>query len=163
MEVRYPLRLVRHAHHHPGGDLLQHQEESGLVGQQDAREQLHRVRHARRDASERQSESPYHQVIVICSLLGNCGAIIGQHHGGVPIWRLPSSHRHRCMGQRPRCAAGEFLGRASYTVTRIILIFIYECMWQVSLVINYDLPNNRELYIHRIGRSGRFGRKGSVI
>ncbi|KAK2966352.1 hypothetical protein RJ640_002653, partial [Escallonia rubra] len=29
----------------------------------------------------------------------------------------------------------------------------------VSLVINYDLPNNRELYIHRIGRSGRFGRK----
>lgn len=31
---------------------------------------------------------------------------------------------------------------------------------QVSLVINYDLPNNRENYIHRIGRSGRFGRKG---
>ena len=30
---------------------------------------------------------------------------------------------------------------------------------QVSLVINYDLPNNRELYIHRIGRSGRYGRK----
>lgn len=29
----------------------------------------------------------------------------------------------------------------------------------MSLVINYDLPNNRELYIHRIGRSGRFGRK----
>ncbi|KAI3383576.1 hypothetical protein SNEBB_007815 [Seison nebaliae] len=33
----------------------------------------------------------------------------------------------------------------------------------VSLVINYDLPNNRELYIHRIGRSGRFGRKGVAI
>jgi len=30
---------------------------------------------------------------------------------------------------------------------------------QVSLVINYDLPNNRENYIHRIGRGGRFGRK----
>lgn len=34
---------------------------------------------------------------------------------------------------------------------------------QVSLVINYDLPNNRENYIHRIGRSGRFGRKGIAI
>jgi len=34
---------------------------------------------------------------------------------------------------------------------------------QVSLVINYDLPANRELYIHRIGRSGRFGKKGVAI
>jgi len=34
---------------------------------------------------------------------------------------------------------------------------------QVSLVINYDLPKNRESYIHRIGRSGRFGRKGVAI
>ena len=34
---------------------------------------------------------------------------------------------------------------------------------QVSLVINYDLPTNRELYLHRIGRSGRFGRKGVAI
>ena len=34
---------------------------------------------------------------------------------------------------------------------------------QVSLVINYDLPNNIESYIHRIGRSGRFGRKGTAI
>lgn len=34
---------------------------------------------------------------------------------------------------------------------------------QVSLVINYDLPPSRELYIHRIGRSGRFGRKGVAI
>ena len=30
-------------------------------------------------------------------------------------------------------------------------------------MINYDLPNNRELYIHRIGRSGRYGRKGVAI
>lgn len=34
---------------------------------------------------------------------------------------------------------------------------------QVSLVINYDLPENMENYIHRIGRSGRFGRKGVAI
>ncbi|KAJ2599861.1 translation initiation factor eIF4A [Coemansia sp. RSA 1721] len=34
---------------------------------------------------------------------------------------------------------------------------------QVSLVINYDLPLQRENYIHRIGRGGRFGRKGIAI
>ena len=30
-------------------------------------------------------------------------------------------------------------------------------------MINYDLPSIRENYIHRIGRSGRFGRKGVSI
>uniref|UniRef100_A0A0K0EZM5 Eukaryotic initiation factor 4A n=1 Tax=Strongyloides venezuelensis TaxID=75913 RepID=A0A0K0EZM5_STRVS len=34
---------------------------------------------------------------------------------------------------------------------------------QVSLVINYDLPVKRENYVHRIGRTGRFGRKGVAI
>merc|ERR1712176_448072 len=34
---------------------------------------------------------------------------------------------------------------------------------QVSLVINFDLPMSMENYLHRIGRSGRFGRKGVAI
>jgi translation initiation factor 4A len=34
---------------------------------------------------------------------------------------------------------------------------------QLSLVINFDLPYNKETYIHRIGRSGRYGRKGVSI
>ena len=34
---------------------------------------------------------------------------------------------------------------------------------QLSLVINYDLPKSKETYIHRIGRSGRYGRKGVAI
>ena len=34
---------------------------------------------------------------------------------------------------------------------------------QVSLVINYELPEDKENYIHRIGRAGRFGRKGVTI
>ncbi|XP_013625363.1 PREDICTED: DEAD-box ATP-dependent RNA helicase 34 [Brassica oleracea var. oleracea] len=33
----------------------------------------------------------------------------------------------------------------------------------VSHVVNYDVPNNPELYIHRIGRAGRFGREGVAI
>merc|ERR1712151_889646 len=34
---------------------------------------------------------------------------------------------------------------------------------QVSLVINHDFPPRPENYLHRIGRSGRFGRKGVAI
>jgi superfamily II DNA/RNA helicase len=34
---------------------------------------------------------------------------------------------------------------------------------QVNLVVNYDLPPCKETYIHRIGRCGRFGKKGVSI
>ena len=34
---------------------------------------------------------------------------------------------------------------------------------QVSIVINFDLPKSVHVYIHRIGRSGRWGRKGVGI
>lgn len=34
---------------------------------------------------------------------------------------------------------------------------------QVSIVINFDLPKDPDIYLHRIGRSGRWGRKGVAI
>ena len=34
---------------------------------------------------------------------------------------------------------------------------------QVSIVVNYDIPRDKECYLHRIGRSGRFGRRGVAI
>jgi len=34
---------------------------------------------------------------------------------------------------------------------------------QVSVVINFDIPNDVHIYLHRIGRSGRWGRKGTGI
>ena len=33
----------------------------------------------------------------------------------------------------------------------------------VGLVVNYELPQKHENYIHRIGRSGRFGKRGIAI
>ncbi len=34
---------------------------------------------------------------------------------------------------------------------------------ELSLVINYDLPNEAEVYVHRIGRTGRAGARGSAV
>jgi ATP-dependent RNA helicase UAP56/SUB2 len=34
---------------------------------------------------------------------------------------------------------------------------------RVNLVINYDMPNGEDLYLHRVGRAGRFGTKGLAI
>jgi len=34
---------------------------------------------------------------------------------------------------------------------------------QVELVINFELPKDKEGYIHRIGRAGRHGKKGTAI
>lgn len=33
----------------------------------------------------------------------------------------------------------------------------------ISLVVNYDVPNSPEDYVHRIGRTGRAGREGSAV
>ncbi len=34
---------------------------------------------------------------------------------------------------------------------------------RISHVVNYDIPNDTEAYVHRIGRTGRFGRQGDAI
>lgn len=73
----------------------------------------------------------------------------------------------RMHGDMPQNERDEIMGQFREGKSRVL---IATDIWgrgldvqQVSLVINYDLPNNRELYIHRIGRSGRFGRKGVAI
>merc|ERR1719482_1666674 len=34
---------------------------------------------------------------------------------------------------------------------------------KVSMVVNYDMPDNVDTYVHRIGRSGRIGNRGQAI
>lgn len=65
--------------------------------------------------------------------------VMGIIDGLSPLFHMPSQHTCNVTGN-------------------FAVVFV-----QVSLVINYDLPTNRENYIHRIGRSGRFGRKGVAI
>jgi len=71
---------------------------------------------------------------------------------------------HGDMDQREReLIMKEFRSGSSRVLITTDLLARGIDVQQVSLVINYDLPKDRENYIHRIGRSGRFGRKGVAI
>ncbi|KAG9038536.1 RNA helicase [Tulasnella sp. JGI-2019a] len=72
------------------------------------------------------------------------------------------SSMHGDMQQKERDASmAEFRGGSSRA---LITTDVWTCGIALPhLVINYDLPQNRENYLHRIGRSGRFGRKGVAI
>jgi hypothetical protein len=41
--------------------------------------------------------------------------------------------------------------------------FIFKDVKNITHVLNYDYPNNSEDYVHRIGRTGRAGAKGTAI
>lgn len=57
----------------------------------------------------------------------------------------------------------EFRSGASRVLIATELIPLQFGISCVFLVINYDFPSDRETYVHRVGRGGRFGRKGVVI
>lgn len=84
--------------------------------------------------------APYcHEVSALNSV---CAA-----HQAVPARLQPASHLGLC------CFHGKTPAPSKLNPSHIIT-HCSPCCLQVSLVINYDLPNNRENYIHRIGRSG---------
>jgi len=74
-----------------------------------------------------------------------------------------SSMHGDMTGQERELIMKEFRSGSSRVLITTDLLARGIDVQQVSLVINYDLPANREHYIHRIGRSGRFGRKGVAI
>jgi len=74
------------------------------------------------------------------------------------------STMHADLDQRERdLVMREFRSGSSRVLISTDLLARGIDVQQVSLVINYDLPSNMENYLHRIGRSGRFGRKGAAI
>ena len=86
----------------------------------------------------------------ICKFLNERGFPVTFMHGG-----LAQDDRKSIM-EDFRC------GNIKILITTDILSRGIDIQ-QVSLVINYDLPKEKETYIHRIGRSGRYGRKGVSI
>ncbi|XP_057272226.1 eukaryotic initiation factor 4A-I-like [Pezoporus wallicus] len=88
----------------------------------------------------------------------------GQERPRPPSSQTPPPPQHGDMDQKERdVIMREFRSGSSRVLITTDLLARGIDVQQVSLVINYDLPTNRENYIHRIGRGGRFGRKGVAI
>lgn len=76
----------------------------------------------------------------------NCVAI----HGDKPQTKRQEAIKYFSIGEVPILIATDVASRG--------LDFP-----SVSYVFNFDMPNNIEDYIHRIGRTGRVGNKGTAI
>ena len=82
--------------------------------------------------------------------LNNKNFSVTKIHGGIPSSERVKTMQNFRTGETRVLVSTDLLARGID-------------VQQVSLVINYDLPRVRENYLHRIGRSGRFGRKGVAI
>lgn len=71
-------------------------------------------------------------------------------------------HSNRSLGQRRDAMAGFKSGKYRVLVATDIAARGIDVR-DIELVLNYDLPNNSEDYVHRIGRTGRAGKQGKAI
>jgi len=71
-------------------------------------------------------------------------------------------HADRSLGQRKDALRGFKSGQYRILVATDIAARGIDVMG-IELVINYDLPDDPENYVHRIGRTGRAGKEGHAI
>lgn len=71
-------------------------------------------------------------------------------------------HSDRSLAQRKEALSGFKNGRFRILVATDIAARGIDVQG-IELVINYDLPDNSEDYVHRIGRTGRAGKTGRAI
>jgi ATP-dependent RNA helicase RhlE len=81
------------------------------------------------------------------------------NHAGISAEAI---HGNKSQGQRERVLAGFRSGRVRTLVATDIAARGID-VTGISHVINYDLPNVPESYVHRIGRTARAGAEGIAI
>lgn len=71
-------------------------------------------------------------------------------------------HSNRSLAQRKRALSDFKTGRIRVLVATDIAARGIDVK-DISLVVNYDIPENPDDYVHRIGRTGRAGAEGKAI
>lgn len=76
--------------------------------------------------------------------------------------KVAEIHSDRSMSQRTQAIQGFKRGRFRVLVATDIAARGIDIS-MIELVINYDLPDDAENYVHRIGRTGRAGKEGHAV
>lgn len=71
-------------------------------------------------------------------------------------------HSNRTLGQRRRALDNFKKGKSRVLVATDVAARGIDVK-EIALVVNYDLPDQNEDYVHRIGRTGRAGHKGKAV
>jgi ATP-dependent RNA helicase RhlE len=71
-------------------------------------------------------------------------------------------HSNRSLNQRKEALSGFKSGKYRVLIATDIAARGID-VTEIELVVNYDLPDNTEDYVHRIGRTGRAGHTGKAI
>lgn len=109
------------------------------------------------------------------------GKLLAQYHGAVLLFSrtkhnarkltrairemghsVAEIHSNRTLGQRREALEGFKSGKYKVLVATDIASRGIDVVG-IELVVNYDLPEDAENYVHRIGRTARAGRKGYAI
>src|SRR3989344_4578547 len=85
-----------------------------------------------------------------------CAAIMSMGH------KVAEIHSDRSLGQRKEALAGFKSGLYRILVATDIAARGIDVK-NIALVLNFDLPDNTQDYVHRIGRTGRAGEEGRAI
>ncbi|WP_018981717.1 DEAD/DEAH box helicase [Salinimonas chungwhensis] len=106
------------------------------------------------------SDTEYNQAIVFTATredTDRISALLNTHHMESVALRgdLPQNQRAQIMSEFSR-------GQHSILVTTDVASRGLDLL-KVGLVINFDLPKQSDEYIHRIGRTGRAGQKGTAL
>ncbi len=107
--------------------------------------------------------------------------VLGEHKGSILVFtrtkfgakKIASAVRHmgftaseihsnRSLAQRREALEGFKIGRYRVLVATDIAARGIDVVG-IELVVNYDLPENPEDYVHRIGRTARAGRSGKAV
>lgn len=128
-------------------------------------------------------ETVTHEIFVVNRHLKEklLGELLKQYTGSVLLfvrtkiraWKMASTlkkmghscaeiHSDRTLFQRKEALAGFKLGKYRILVATDIAARGLD-VTGIELVLNYDLPDDPENYVHRIGRTGRAGQKGHAI